>query len=238
MTEDKDRSEQADTSEWWEAEGMPWKQKPGKADVACLSWFGVATVYGLIMLPLRPWLLAHGPDVLAMVGGSRSGVVASGAHASQGMMPHWPIVLLVAWIASIKLDWIFWWAGKLWGRGMIEVWSGRSKRAAKSYAIAERWARALGPLGFVIAYVPIPLPIMQVVFVLAGATGLSLKRFLIYDFIASTLWLSFYFLLGWKFGEPVVALLDAYARVANYIAIALIVVVVLGIMRRKEEKKG
>lgn len=213
----------AEEEEWWQADGMPWSKKPERADIACMAWFGVIAVFSLILLPTRAWLLAVAPDWLAMITGGRTAVAASGALASVGEMPHWPIVLIMASILSLKFDWIYWWAGKLWGRGMIEVWAANSKRAARNYARAERWAEKLGPWAFLIAYVPIPLPLMQVVFVLSGATGMSLKRFLIYDYIASTLWLILYFAMGWQLGESAVAVLNWYAKIAGYVAIGLIV---------------
>ena len=117
---------------------------------------------------------------------------------------------------------------------MIEIWAGRSKRAARTYAVAERWAKKLGPVGFLVAYGPIPLPLMQVVFVLSGATNMSLKRFLIYDYIASTVWLVGFFALGWRLGEPAVAVLDVYARYAGYVAIGLLVVIVVTTVFRKK----
>ena len=212
---------------WWEADGMPWRKEPGRQDIACLAWFGVVGVFGLILLPTRAWLLATAPDWLAMITGGRTSVAASGAIASTGEMAHWPVVLIVASILSLKFDWIYWWAGKLWGRGMIEVWAGQSKRAARNYDRAERWAEKLGPIGFLIAYIPMPLPLMQVVFVLAGASGMSLKRFLVYDYIASTLWLIAFFLMGWRLGDTAVAVLDAYARIAGYVAIGLIIFIVV-----------
>jgi hypothetical protein len=217
--------EEQATEEWWQVEGMPWKHKPGRADIACMVWIGIYSIYGLAMLPLRGWLFGSATDVLAMITGGRVSVTASGALAGVGRLPYWPVVLLVAAVASIKLDWIYWWAGKLWGHGMIEVWAGRSKRAARNYARAVRWAEKLGAWGFVIAYLPIPLPIMPVVFVLSGATGLSLKRFLLYDFFAGGLWLALYFWFGWQIGEPAVGLLDAYARISSYVAIGLLAVV-------------
>lgn len=215
---------------------MPWKQKPTRADYACLAWFGVIGVFGLILIPTRAYLLAVAPDILAMVTGGRTAVAASGAVASVGQMSHWPIVFVVAAILSLKFDWVYWWAGKLWGRGMIEIWAGRSKRAAKNYALAERWATRLGPVAFLLAYVPVPLPFMQVVFVLAGAANMSLRRFLIYDFVASTLWLGLFFYLGWQLGEPAVEILDAYARIAGYVAIGLIVVVIITTMLGSKKK--
>ena len=220
-----DGQAQAD-QEWWQAEGMPWKRKPERSDLACMTWIGVVAVYGLATLPLRGWLFGSATDILAMLTGGRVSVAATGALAGVGELPYWPVVLLVAAVSSIKFDWIYWWAGKLWGRGMIEVWAGRSKRAARNYARVERWAKALGPWGFLIAYLPIPLPIQPVVFVLSGATGLSLRRFLLYDFLADGLWLALYFWFGWWIGEPVVGLLRAYASIANYVGIGLLVVVI------------
>ncbi len=222
--------------QWWEADGMPWKKEPGRSDIACLAWFGVVGVFSLILIPTRAWLLAAAPDILAMVTGGRTAVTASGAIASVGEMNHWPIVLFVASLLSLKFDWIYWWAGKLWGRGIIEVWAGRSKRAARAYARAERWAKKLGPIGFLVAYVPIPLPLMQVVFVLSGATNMSLKRFLIYDYLASTVWLIGFFALGWRLGEPAVKVLDVYARFAGYVAIGLVVVIIATTFLRKKPK--
>jgi len=230
-------SDESTEPEWWESDGMPWKKKPGRADYACLAGVGGIALFSLILLPTRAWLLAAAPDWLAMFTGGRTAVAASGAFASVGDMPHWPVVLAAASVLSLKFDWIYWWAGKLWGRGMIEVWAANSKRAAKNYARAERWAEKLGPLGFFIAYVPIPLPLMQVVFVLSGAANMSLKRFLIYDYIASTIWLVFYFWLGWRLGEPVVGILNEYARYAGYVAIGLIVFIVISTYWRQVQKE-
>jgi membrane protein DedA with SNARE-associated domain len=224
-----DQGEDTPTGEpaWWEAEGMPWKKEPQRADYLCLTWFGVVAVFSLILLPTRAWLLGVAPDWLAMITGGRTAVAASGAIASTGAMPHWPIVLVVASVLSLKF----------WGRGMIEIWAGQSKRAARNYARAERWAEKFGPVGFLIAYVPLPLPLMQVVFVLAGASGMSLKRFLIYDYVASTVWLIGFFLAGWWLGEGAVEVLDWYAKIAGYVAIGLIVVIVVTTMRRSRRSR-
>lgn len=226
---------------WWDDEGMPWKKEPTRSDYWCIGWFMFVGVFSLVLIPMRAWLIAVAPDWLAIITGGRTAVAASGALAGVGQMSHWPVVIVAASIMSLKFDWIYWWAGKLWGRGMIEIWAGRSPRTQRNYARAERWAEKLGPIGFFIAYIPMPLPLMQVVFVLSGAQGMSLKRFLVYDYIASTMWLVFYFWLGWSVGEPAVALLDAYARIAGYVAIGLVVVIIITTMlssKKKAEQKG
>ncbi len=229
---------QATEREWWDDPSMPWKHKPTRADMACMGWIAFLGIFSLCMLPLRAWLLGAPERLPWMVAlmGSRSGTAALGSLVRVGAdVPFvWPI--LVGIVMSIKLDWTYWWAGKLWGRGMIEVWAGQSPRAARNYARVERWANKLGWLGMFVAYVPIPLPIMAVVFVLAGAQGWSVKKFMILDFIASGIWLMIYFAFGYLVGEPAVALLEAYAKVANYVAIGLVVFIVAMTFYRSSKK--
>ncbi len=218
--------------EWWDDPSLPWRHKPTRADIACIGWVGFMGVFGLAMLPLRSWLLGLNPWLLVSITGSRTGAAALGALLRVGGSDLWELALAFGVIMSIKFDWVFWWAGKLWGRGMIEVWAGQSPRAARHYARAERWARRFGWLGMFIAYVPIPLPLMQVIFVLAGAQGWSLRRFLGLDALASLVWLGFYLGFGWVVGEPAVVLLKAYARIAQYVAIGLVGVVVVSLVLR------
>lgn len=231
-------TEPAPEKEWWEEPGMPWREKPTRSDYACLAWIAFMGVFGLAMLPLRGWLLGLNPPLLVAITGSRSGAAAMGALASQGLADNWVWYLLAGTVMSIKFDWVFWWAGKLWGRGMIEVWAGRSERAAKNYARAERWAQKLGWLGMFVAYVPIPLPLMQVIFVLFGASGMSVKRFILLDFLASTTWLLLYLSLGWVVGEPAVLVLKEYAKYANYVAIGLVVFVIATTMFAPRKKRA
>ena len=68
MTEQPDRTPpdavpagEAAEAEWWQAEGMPWKHKPERADILCLSAISVAAIYGLVMLPLRPVIDSNYP---------------------------------------------------------------------------------------------------------------------------------------------------------------------------------
>lgn len=217
---------------------MPWRHKPGRADIACMSWFGVVAVFSLILLPLRAWLIADHPDILAIISGGRTAVAATGARASVGEIGWWPFVLVIASVLSIKFDWIYWWAGKLWGRGMIELWAGKSARAKRNYDRAERWALKFGWLGIFLAYVPLPLPLMPVVFVLAGASGMSLRKFLVIDYVASLVWLLGFFWLGWSIGEPAVMVLNEYAKIAGWVVLALLVVMVFSLMRQNKKNSN
>ena len=222
--------------EWWEQPGMPWNSKPTKADYWCLGWFGFVGLFGLAMIPLRAWLLGLHPPIMLAITGSRIGAASTGALAAVGEVQHWLGYLLIGTLMAIKFDWIYWWAGKLWGRGILDVQAQNSKRSARNIARVETWALKLGWLGIFLAYVPIPLPIAFVVFVLMGMTGMPLWQFMVLDFISKTLWSLGYFALGWWIGEPVVYVLEQYAKVANWIAIGLIVVIMFGAFRRQAKK--
>ncbi|WP_316669116.1 VTT domain-containing protein [uncultured Propionibacterium sp.] len=216
--------------DWWDDPAMPWKHKPGRSDIACLAWMGVLAVLSLALLPLRAWLLGSTSRIPALVAvtGSRTGSATLGALLREGdyraAVP-WGLVMVVGMIMSCKLDWVYWWAGKLWGRGMIEVWAGRSERARRRYERVECWADRAGWFGMFLAYLPIPLPLMAVVFVLAGANRMSIRRFIAMDCTVCLIWLLGCAWLGYAMGSPITAILAVYSRIANYVAIALVVVV-------------
>lgn len=180
------------------------------------------------MLPLKSWLLGLTPEWALAITGSRTAAAATGALVRVGeALPYWAWLAVLGSVMSIKFDWIYWWAGKLWGRGMIRVWAGKSHRATRTYAKAEKWAEKLGWLGIFIAYVPIPLPLMPVVFVLTGATGMKLRTFAVLDFLASIVWIFGFVLFGHAIGAPAVQVLKVYAKFANYVAIGLVVLVLV-----------
>ncbi len=232
--------EEPELAEWWQDDAMPWKQKPTRSDIACLAWLGGLGVFSMLLLPLRAWLMGA-PDripLLVALTGSRTGTAMLGAVVRTGEYSvSWDIgghLIAISWIwpmvaaviMSCKFDWIYWWAGKLWGRGMIEVWAGKSERARKRYDRLERWAGKVGWLAFIVAYLPVPLPLMAVVFVLAGASGMRLRRFLVLDIVVCTAWTIAFGVVGYLVGSPITFVLNIYSRVANYVTIGLVVVVV------------
>ena len=107
--------------EWWEEDGLPWNSKPTREDYWCLGWFGFVGVFGLAMIPLRAWLLGLDPPIMLALTGSRIGAASTGALASVGEAHNWLLFLLIGSLVAIKFDWIYWWAGTLWGRGILDV---------------------------------------------------------------------------------------------------------------------
>ena len=153
-----ERTDAPTEQQWWEDDGLPWNGKPTKADYWCLGWFGFVGIFGLAMIPLRAWLLGLDPPILLAVTGSRVGAASTGALAAVGEAPHWLLFLLIGSVVSIKFDWIYWWAGKLWGRGILDVQAANSPRAGRNIARVEQWAVKLGWLGIFLSLIHISEP--------------------------------------------------------------------------------
>jgi membrane protein DedA with SNARE-associated domain len=205
---------------WWQADGMPWQgRKPGRRDIACLTAIFAVAVYTLIMLPLRPVMLGFTPHLLASTGD-----------------PWWPLLLVLASAMAMKFDWIYWWAGKLWGRGIIEMWSGRSPRARKRNARAEKLALKYETLAILLTYLPIPIP-SAVIYAVLGWAGTSLRKFLIVDAIGALLSTAAYMGLGYLLGAPAVQIVEQYNQYLWYVSLVILVFMV-GSVFVNERRRG
>jgi membrane protein DedA with SNARE-associated domain len=211
----------APTGEWWDDPSLPWRHKPTPKDIACFTWLTVAGVYGLVMLFLRPTLLAFGPHVLASLG-SWSGMVLIGARAAAVGDPWWPLVWFLGTFGLIKLDWIYWWAGRLWGRELIEVWSGRSERARRANQRAERFAKKYDVAALALSMVPF-VPGRGVIVAVLGEAGTSLAKFLTVSIASSVVVNGACLAAGYWIGEPAVALMDTYGKYLTWVSLAILV---------------
>ncbi len=216
--------------EWWDDPRMPWQGKPGRADLVC--WIGIAVVgvYGLIMLPLRAYLVVANPVLQAALTGSRSALVVLGVTDN----PLWGLGLVLGILSIVKFDWIYFLAGRLWGRGLIELMGGRSKRAARNADRAERLARRWGVPAVLITYLPIPIP-AAVIYATVAMAGMSWKKFWVVNFIGAVVIQCTWVALGFWLGEPARKVVEAYAQISMYVAFALLGAVFIGIFWNRKK---
>lgn len=137
----------------------------------------------------------------------------------------WPLVWVLGTVGLVKFDWVYWWAGKLWGRGLIEVWSGRSERARRINQRAERLTRKYETLAIVIAMLPIPIP-RAVVLAVLGEAGTSLRKLMVVSISSSFVAMGAYLAMGYWIGEAAVVFVDTYGRYLWYASLALLVGVI------------
>ncbi len=210
--------------EWWDDPAMPWRHQPTRADLVCLSALGFVAVYALVMLPLRPVMLTLAPHLLGSLG-YRTGLIMTGALAAVGDR-WWPLVLAFGSLMTIKFHWVYWWAGRLWGREILDVFArDKSERTRRIYATAWDVAHRYETLALVLTFLPIPLP-AGVIFAALGAAGTTLRKFLTVCGISSVLASAGYLYLGYRIGEPAVQIMDTYGHYLWLVSIALMVGVV------------
>lgn len=232
---------------------MPWKHKPGRSDIACLAWLGGLGVFSMLMLPLRAWLMGS-PDripLLVALTGSRTGTAMLGAVVRTGdyavswdlgghlIAISWVWPMIAAVIMSCKFDWIYWWAGKLWGKGIINIIVGdRGERAQRNADRAANLTHKYSTLAIALTYVPfLPFP-TPVVHAALGMAGTSLTRFLALDLFFALISRAGYMYLGYRIGEPAVGFLEVYGQYAWYVSIGLIVVIFAGMWWRSRRKRA
>jgi len=214
---------------------MPWKGKPGRADVWCWVAFSLTGLYALVLLPLRPILLGANPYLLAALGGSRTSAVTIGALAATGV-GFWPLGLLLGTFGAVKFDPLYWWAGRLWGRGLIEVIAGRSARAARNAARAERLAHKYGALAILLTYI-VPLP-SAVVYATVAAAGMRFRTFFLIDVLGAVTTRGLYILLGYQLGEPAVEVVEVIAKYSWYLSIVLLGFVFVSVWRQSRRTRS
>lgn len=203
---------------------QPWPagHEFGKQDGICAALIGVMTIFGLAMIPLRPVVLGLAPLVLVSLTGSMIGLLMCGALGATGW-PWWPAAIVIGALSGIKFDFVWWWAGKLWGDQFIASIAGQTERARRRAKRAENLTRRYDILALFLGHVPyLPVP-RSIVCAVLGAAGTRLRRLFLIDLLFSFIMASVFVWLGWQIGEPAVAALEEFGKYMWYVSIVLLV---------------
>ncbi len=223
---------QARTADPWSDPRLPWEGKPRRVDIACWAAITLSGLYYLAILPFRASLVGTHPLILVLLNGSTEGIVSAAAFARVGHGS-----LLVVLLASVpglmKFDIIYWWAGRLWGEKIIDLFAGRSqrqrRRAQKFVARVHRWGRWFTwPAVIITPFLPVP---NAIIYAVAGWTGMRWVTFLILDAIGSLAWAGMLAGLGYALGQHAVSVAQTVSKYGLWVSIAIVVLVVAGQMR-------
>jgi membrane-associated protein len=201
---------------------LPWDGKPERSDLILMGGITFSGLYLLVLMPLTPALVGSHPVVLELLKGSLSAMITMGAMSRVG-----DASLAVAVLAAIPglmlFDWLYWWAGRRWGKRAIDLFVGDHPKAAARTAKLERIIHRFGWLAIVIAYFQ-PVPNV-LIYAAAGWTRMRLRTFLLLDLIGSLLWIALCVGLGYAIGQRAVDIARGISRYALLLTIVLIVVV-------------
>jgi membrane-associated protein len=201
---------------------VPWDGRPARADVILLAAISLSGIYSLALLPLVPSLVGTHPVLLELLRGSMTAMVTMGALARVGDQSI-AIAVLAAIPGLMMFDWLFWWAGRRWGRRVIHLFLGNHPKAAKRTAQLERLTAHYGWIAMVIVYFqPVPNPL---VYAAAGWTRMRLTTFLLLDLAGTLLWIALCVGLGFAIGQRAVDVARGISHYALYLTIALVLAI-------------
>ena len=208
-----------------------------RSEIACIAGIAVNTVFALILLFATPSLIGTDPVLLEALRGSTSALASGGAFARVGQAS-----LVLAILAPLPtllfVTPFYWWAGRLWGPKAAAVMSGGSPAA-------EKWATRSGTYlerfgGVAVTLAPIlPIP-SAFIYAAAGWTGMSFRRFVVFDVLGMLAWIGLIVGLGYAIGHPAVHVAKEISHYGLEATLGLVVVVVLisTVRARRAERAG
>ncbi|MFC9086172.1 DedA family protein [Nocardiopsis dassonvillei] len=188
----------------------PWEGRATRQDKALMAAFVGVPLFFMALTPLKPFLIAHHPVLLEFVTGSNAAVGAAAAFARIGEIPLW-LVVVAGVVGKVKIDWLFWWVGRRWGRGFVNLIApgDRAQRFADRAQDMSPW---IMPVALVLSYLP-GIPTVFVL-VIAGWTGMRLVPFLLLDALGALVLTASVASVGYAAGQTgvdIVLLVDRYA---------------------------
>jgi membrane protein DedA with SNARE-associated domain len=224
-------AEAAEPSPWSDPR-LPWEGKPRKVDIACWAAITCSGLYYLAILPWRASLVGTHPVISVLLNGSTEAIVSAAAFARTGHGSI-PVVLLASLFGLCKFDLIYWWAGRLWGEKILDLFLGRSKRqrrrSERFVARVDRWGRKFTwPAVLLAIFLPVP---QAIIYAVAGWTGMRWVTFLILDAIGTLAWSGMLAGLGWELGHRAVSVAQEISRYGLWFTIAIVVLVIAGQIR-------
>ena len=228
-------SAESPTASPWDDPRLPWTGRPRTADILCWAAIVLSGIYYWALLPLRVHLLGSHPVWSELMNGSTESIISAAAFARVGQG-----TLIVALLAAIpglmKFDWLYWWAGRLWGEKIIVLLSGKSQRGAKYMARVQRSGRKFTWPAVVISYF-LPIP-SAIIYVIAGWAEMRLVTFLILDLIGALLWAGMLVGLGYALGHHAVVVAQTISHYGLWFSIGLVVLVVFFQVRAQRRMAG
>ena len=188
----------------------PWQGTMKRQDKVLLWLLIGIPAFFLLTMPLRPFLIADHPIPLAFATGSHAAVGAASAFVSADGGSMW-LVVVAGVVGKVKIDWLFWWVGRRWGRGIVGflVPSERGRRFAERLETMNPWiTRMFIPLSY-LPGVPAAIP-----HVIAGVSGMRLRTYMFLDVLGALMITSAVAAVGYASGQAgvdVVLLVDRYA---------------------------
>lgn len=196
----------------------------GWRDVLIIGPIAVNSIYYYAGLPLNALFIGSRPVFLELVRGSTVAMISAGGFARVGRA-FLPATLLAPLLISMWTDPCYFFAGRRYGRRILEYYERNDPRWRKRIARAEGFFRRFGVWTIVIApFLPVPNAIF---YLAAGEAGMSFVVFILADLLGTMLYIATFVLAGWFAGQHAVDVAQAITHYAWWSIAATIVLVVV-----------
>ena len=195
----------------------------GWRDVLIVAPIVVNSIYYYAGLPLNALFLGTRPVFLSLIRGSTAAMIATGGFAHIGRAS-----LVAALLAPIPIsmwtDPCYFYAGRRYGRRVLEYYERNDPRWRKRIARGERFFKRWGV--WAIVFAPF-LPVPQALFYLAaGEAGMPFIVFILADLLGTLLYIGLFVGAGWLAGQHAVDVAQAITHYAWWIIGGTFVLVV------------
>jgi membrane protein DedA with SNARE-associated domain len=195
-----------------------------RADVLCLGPLILLTIFGLAMIPVAPSLIGSHPVLLSAIYGSPSSMLASGAVARTGSASLW-VVCVAPIVALMIRDPFLYWAGRRYGRRLVDHLARQDPRWRRRMARSDRWFERWGPwaiaFGYYIPFVPAAL-----FYLAAGETRMRIRTFVFADLVGTLTWIGIHVGAGYAIGKPATDLAKTISRYGLWVGLGIVVLVI------------
>ncbi|MBV8529662.1 MAG: DedA family protein [Candidatus Dormibacteraeota bacterium] len=179
-------------------------------DVLIIGPIVVNTIYYYAGLPLNAFLIGTHPVLLEFIRGSTVSMLAAGGFARVGKAAL-PAALLAPVLISIWTDPCYFYAGRRYGRRIIEYYERNDPRWRKRIARGERFFRKFGLWTVVFApFLPVPSALF---YLAAGEAGMPFLLFILADTAGTLLYIAMFVAIGCFVGQHAV---DVAQTITHY----------------------
>jgi len=195
-----------------------------RTDVLCLGPIVVLMLWQFVMTFIAPSLLGPHPVLLTAIRGSSSAMLAAGAAARTGSASLW-VVCVAPILILLAADPFLYWAGRRYGRRVVEFLAAQDPRWKRRMARSERWFQRWGAwsiaFGYYIPFVPATL-----FYLAAGESRMRIRTFVVADLAGTLTWIGIHVGAGYAAGKRATDIAQTISRYGLWVAVGLIVAVV------------
>jgi membrane protein DedA with SNARE-associated domain len=181
-------------------------------------------VWSFVARLLEPSLIGAHPVLLELIAGSTPAMITAGAFARVGHASLL-LVLFAPFLPLLIIAPPLWWAGRLWGPGIVGMLSRGGPRAQRRTARAIRWGERYGSWTVAFSYF-LPVP-NTLIFACAGWTGMSLRRLLALNFFGTAVCITTNVAAGYWIGQSAIHVAKEISHYGLILTLALFVVMVV-----------